>query len=159
MPIPKLPPILPPGLKPEVVEWAGRELQDKGLAALLVTRDVPCGSCTECCRNECVRLYPQWGDDVKRYRTRRVDGQLALQQRPNGACVYLDEMAGEARCTIWQDRPLTCRIFDCRWWLDAVREMNGGASDLWLTFNGKIRPAIMQAAKRLRKQEADDADG
>ncbi|HEV2099158.1 MAG TPA: YkgJ family cysteine cluster protein [Stellaceae bacterium] len=73
---------------------------------------VSCGTCSACCHYE--------GIPVDRKRDRRWlpyllteqnrDGDLVLRQRADGACAHL----GEHGCTIYEQRPSTCRSFDCR---------------------------------------------
>jgi hypothetical protein len=73
---------------------------------------VPCGTGSACC------YYPGVVVDEKRDRKRlpyllterSPDGELALQRRPDGACIHL----GERGCTVYQQRPAVCRTFDCR---------------------------------------------
>jgi hypothetical protein len=77
---------------------------------------VPCNGCTVCCQNELLFLHPEEGDVVADYLTQRAWNPLtqqagfALQQKPNGDCVYL----GPSGCSIWERAPLICRHFDCR---------------------------------------------
>jgi Fe-S-cluster containining protein len=35
---------------------------------------------------------------------------VAVQQKPGGGCVYFQN----DRCSIYEDRPVACRQFDCR---------------------------------------------
>jgi hypothetical protein len=84
---------------------------------LTETTNVPCGTCTECCKSgQGLYLHPDRGDDVASYRVQvRADagtGRFAflLATDANGACVYL----GPSGCTIYERRPLLCRSFDCR---------------------------------------------
>ena len=79
--------------------------------------EVPCGSCTECCRsNQGLFLHPDRGDDVASYEVQaRADPPTGkpvhlLATNEHGACVYL----GPSGCTIYSRRPLLCRTFDCR---------------------------------------------
>lgn len=73
---------------------------------------VPCGTCTACC------YYPGVPVDKKRdgrrlphlLTERSPDGDLVLQQRPDGGCIHLSETG----CTVYQHRPSICRSFDCR---------------------------------------------
>jgi Fe-S-cluster containining protein len=80
------------------------------------TTEVPCGSCTECCKsNQGLFLHPEQGDDVQSYQFQvRADpatgNPVYLLATKDGACVYLSP----AGCTIYQRRPLLCRTFDCR---------------------------------------------
>jgi hypothetical protein len=75
--------------------------------------DVPCGSCTLCCRTLIVPLaeeeYAQY--DWAWITTR--DGQRlgrALKRRPDGSCVYLTD----GGCSIHGRAPHVCQRFDCR---------------------------------------------
>jgi Fe-S-cluster containining protein len=80
--------------------------------------DVPCGSCNACCRTfHQLHVRP----DEKRARRRLPKeylsvarglppGYLLLGYTDEGACPVL--IGG--RCTIYEDRPLVCRTYDCR---------------------------------------------
>lgn len=78
--------------------------------------EVPCGSCTECCKSgQGLFLHPDQGDDVEAYAhqvAKDKAGNLVylLATTEAGACVYL----GPSGCTIYKHRPLLCRSFDCR---------------------------------------------
>lgn len=94
-------------------DWAERTHQQ------LIAREpatVPCGTCTACCRagqfihvdaREAAAevipaeyLVPAPG----------APGQLLLGHLPNGACPMLIH----EQCSIYADRPLACRTYDCR---------------------------------------------
>lgn len=83
-----------------------------------VSRSVPCGACTLCCRGELIILHPEDGDQVATYHTAvmrnlRGDGRdvHVLQRGTDGdSCIYL----GPQGCTIYDRRPAICRSFDCR---------------------------------------------
>lgn len=78
---------------------------------VMAQTEVPCGSCTECCRSgQGLFLHPEQGDDIGSYRTEARGGRLLLATDESGACVYL----GANGCTIYERRPLLCRSFDCR---------------------------------------------
>jgi hypothetical protein len=78
--------------------------------------EVPCGTCTECCKSgQGLFLHPEQGDDVSSYEHQVAtdpEGKpvFLLATTNGGACVYL----GPSGCTIYQRRPLLCRGFDCR---------------------------------------------
>jgi len=77
--------------------------------------DVPCGTCTACCRAFDVWMQP--GDRAEQYRTVAVPGRLwqrKLERNADGSCVYV----GPTGCSIYEYRPLGCRAFDCRKWVD-----------------------------------------
>lgn len=83
----------------------------------MANREVPCGSCTECCRNgELIVLHPEDGDNVAEFdtvqRAHPLTGKTidVIRQRSDGTCYYL----GAAGCTIYDRRPVICRAFDCR---------------------------------------------
>lgn len=78
---------------------------------------VPCNGCTLCCRGyQAIILHPECGDDVSKFQTIEVPnpltGEFALmvEQKPNGDCIYLADKG----CSIYDDRPIICREFDCR---------------------------------------------
>ncbi len=80
--------------------------------------DVPCGSCNACCRTfHQIHLRP--GEKRARRRLPKEylsvarglpPGYLLLGYTEAGACPVLIE----GRCTIYEDRPLVCRTYDCR---------------------------------------------
>ena len=80
--------------------------------------DVPCGACNACCRTfHQIHLRP--GEKRARKRLPREflspapglpPGYLLLGYTEEGACPVL--VGG--RCTIYEDRPLVCRTYDCR---------------------------------------------
>jgi Fe-S-cluster containining protein len=83
-----------------------------------VPADVPCGNCNACCRTfHQIHLRP----GEKRARRRLPKEYLSVAGRPppgylllgyteEGACPVL--VGG--RCTVYEDRPLVCRTYDCR---------------------------------------------
>jgi len=83
-----------------------------------VPADVPCGSCNACCRTfHQIHLRP--GENRARKRLPKEylsaarglpPGYLQLGFTEEGACPVL--VGG--RCTIYEDRPLVCRTYDCR---------------------------------------------
>jgi len=80
--------------------------------------DVPCGACNACCRTfHQIHIRP--GEKRARKRLPRdylsvarglPPGYLLLGYTEAGACPVL--VGG--RCTIYEDRPLVCRTYDCR---------------------------------------------
>lgn len=80
--------------------------------------DVPCGACNACCRTF-HQLHIRPGETRVRRRLPREyltaarglpPGYLLLGHTEDGSCPVL---AG-GRCTIYEDRPLVCRTYDCR---------------------------------------------
>lgn len=72
----------------------------------------PCGDCHKrCCAIPVMVVYP---DEASKYLTDphprpRREGERILQRKPDGFCVYFDK-----GCTIYKDRPRTCKVWDCR---------------------------------------------
>jgi hypothetical protein len=86
----------------ELVAWSHRGGGD---------RQVPCGTCRECCWHSVVEVSPERGDDASKLDTvQRDDGQLILRKRPDGSCVHL----GPQGCEVREHRPMVCRRYDCR---------------------------------------------
>lgn len=68
-----------------------------------------CGGCTACCRaTPSLILHPEMGDDPTAYVT-TPDGKR-LAPDGSGACRYV----GPEGCTIYDKRPASCRLLDCR---------------------------------------------
>lgn len=103
------------------------------------TRSVPCGTCTECCKNDAVFIHPECGDDASLYETEMYEGRQILKHKPNGDCIYLERGRG---CTNWENRPTICRELDCRALLDVIGQKR-------MDSMGMNR--IAAAARRLRK--------
>jgi Fe-S-cluster containining protein len=83
-----------------------------------VPADVPCGSCNACCRTfHQIHLRPGEKRAYRRLPREYLSparglppGYLLLGFTERGACPVL--VGG--RCTIYEDRPLVCRTYDCR---------------------------------------------
>ncbi len=80
--------------------------------------DVPCGTCTACCRSSYfVHVAPE--DVAAR---RRIPAELlfpAPRRPPGHHLMGYDErgrcpMLTDGGCSIYEDRPRTCRAYDCR---------------------------------------------
>lgn len=70
--------------------------------------DVPCGSCTACCKSDRIILGPT--DDRSRYAWHREGAHDVLDRKASGECVYLTVKG----CGIHDHAPDICRRFDCR---------------------------------------------
>ena len=75
--------------------------------------DVPCGDCTFCCEILSPHLTP---DEISSGKY-----PLSLSDSPEGPLVtlYRKKEGGcgmfiDGKCSIYEDRPLACRQFDCR---------------------------------------------
>jgi uncharacterized protein len=113
--------------------------------------DVPCGGCTACCRSfQFVHIDPDETDAIA-----HIPAELLFPapQRPRGHLVmgYDDEgrcpMLGDGGCTIYQHRPRTCRMYDCRVFAAAGVEPDDDE-----------RGAIRERVRRWRFRVATDAD-
>jgi hypothetical protein len=73
---------------------------------------VPCGTCQACCWSKMVDVYPEEEkpEDLMHMDLEIRDGKLALRKRADGACVHL----GPDGCSIYEHRPVACRVYDCR---------------------------------------------
>jgi Fe-S-cluster containining protein len=75
--------------------------------------DVPCGDCTACCELLAPHLTPE---EISSGRfplslTHTPEGPvITLYRKPEGGC----GMFVDGRCSIYEERPLACRQFDCR---------------------------------------------
>jgi Fe-S-cluster containining protein len=80
--------------------------------------DVPCGECTACCTSSYfVHIGPQETETLARIPSDLLfaapglpEGTMLLGYDENGHCPMLIE----AKCSIYEYRPLTCRMYDCR---------------------------------------------
>jgi Fe-S-cluster containining protein len=80
-----------------------------------------CATCPgHCCKGDTILLFPEHGDNPAIYQAEVIgtlpeDGSTIwrLKHKPNGDCVYLDEVAGVGRCRVYNHRPAICRSFDC----------------------------------------------
>lgn len=74
--------------------------------------NVPCGSCNACCRTPSmpVDLKP---NEIGKYQASphpTAQGGYAVDRSEDGSCIYLQN----GKCSIYESRPLACRVFDCR---------------------------------------------
>ncbi len=113
--------------------------------------DVPCGDCTACCRGAYfITLRPE--DEAARARIPEdllfpapgaPAGHFLLGYDERGRCPMLRRDA----CAIYQDRPGTCRTYDCR-----IFAATGIAEP------GRAKAGIMARAARWRFSYACEAD-
>jgi uncharacterized protein len=93
--------------------------------------DVPCGDCTGCCiSGYSVQIRPHDRDARAAIPPELVvsalgvtRNELTMAARPDGTC----PMLSGSQCTIYQDRPQTCRDYDCR--VFAAAGLEAGGSD------------------------------
>lgn len=78
---------------------------------------INCKGCTICCerhlnvivsKEEVNENHKEW--DVEFYEVDQTRGLLRIRKNDKGVCVHLLD----GRCQIYDNRPRTCRIFDCR---------------------------------------------
>ena len=80
--------------------------------------DVPCGECNACCRTRHhIHVRPEERRALARLPRRHLfpapdlpPGNLVLGYDAAGHC----PMLVHGRCTIYEDRPIVCRTYDCR---------------------------------------------
>ncbi|MFM2077490.1 MAG: hypothetical protein RJA49_1380 [Actinomycetota bacterium] len=80
--------------------------------------DVPCGTCTACCRSAQFVLVEPDEADARAHipaallfpAPRLPQGNMLMGYDQHGRC----PMLGEHGCTIYAHRPRTCRTYDCR---------------------------------------------
>ena len=94
-----------------------RDTRD-GLRSKTVGAKVPCGACTGCCRSSMfIHIRPDEAGALKRIPKALQfpapglpKGNVLLGYKENGEC----PMLVENQCSIYEDRPQTCRDYDCR---------------------------------------------
>jgi len=80
--------------------------------------DVPCAGCTACCTSsQFVHIRPHESDTLARIPAALLfpapglpAGHVVMGYNENGHC----PMLADGRCSIYEDRPQTCRTYDCR---------------------------------------------
>ena len=79
--------------------------------------DVPCGSCNACCRSaQFIRIGPEETATLRRIPAALLvpapglPGNVVMGYDKRGHCPMLID----DRCSIYADRPQTCRSYDCR---------------------------------------------
>jgi hypothetical protein len=108
--------------------------------------DVPCAGCVGCCVSGYVIPLRPW-DRVAlervpdRHLQLRPGISARILPRPDGTC----PMQECGRCTIYADRPQTCRDYDCRVYAAAGLEPDGD------------RPVILERVREWRFEFADEA--
>jgi uncharacterized protein len=129
--------------------------------------DVPCGGCTACCTSS---YFIHVGPDETRTLA-RIPGELlfAAPDLPkgnvlmgydgNGRCPMLTDGA----CSIYEQRPLTCRNYDCRVYaaagIDADRDLISRRARRWAfgypAGEDREQHAAVRAAARFVREHAE----
>jgi Predicted Fe-S-cluster oxidoreductase len=123
----------------------GRALRDEAAT------DVPCGDCTACCTaSQFIHVAPDESETLARIPRALLfpapglpKGHVLMGYDERGHCPMLRDDA----CSIYEDRPRTCRTYDCRIF---------PASAVALTDEEKI--SIAQRSRRWTFTYATDAD-
>ena len=91
---------------------------------------VPCGGCTACCTSsQFVPIGPEESDTLAHipkkllFPAPRLEGAFLLGYDERGHC----PMLVDGRCSIYEHRPRTCRVYDCR--IFAATGLDVGADD------------------------------
>ena len=128
--------------------------------------DVPCGGCSACCTtSHFVHVGPEEARTLARIPRELLfpapglpDGNVLLGYDEHGRCPML---AG-GRCSVYDDRPLTCRTYDCRVFaaagIDADRAPITRLTRRWEfsypTQDDRDRHAAVRAAARFARERA-----
>jgi Fe-S-cluster containining protein len=134
--------------------------------------DVPCGGCTACCTaSQFIHIGPDETETLARIPAALLfpaplmpEGHVVLGHDERGHC----PMLVDGRCSIYADRPRTCRTYDCRVFAASgivpedglIAERAGrwrfglsGADDR------RSREAVHEAAVFIRERPAELPDG
>lgn len=114
------------------------------------TSDVPCGPCTACCRSgQFVHIEPDEHAALGRIPStllfpapRLPAGHVLMGYDEHGRC----PMLVDERCSIYEDRPRTCRTYDCRVFAAADVEPD------------EAQPDIAERVRRWRFDHPDERD-
>jgi hypothetical protein len=118
-------------------------------------RDVPCGTCTACCRA---------GMTIKLTEGEKARfGVEAFEPLANGHCPHLKETG----CDIYAERPMLCRTFDCRMYAYLRVGPNGPIGEAvrtkWAsppikTHDDWVTLVAMAFAFKAAREQTDDLD-
>jgi Fe-S-cluster containining protein len=115
---------------------------------------VDCGPCRACCY-QAVILTKQDGAGPTDNSTWNLDLALSaatkhkvLQRKADGSCYYLDAMLG---CTIYENRPSLCRVFDCGNWFAQMGERI--EREFILHGTEQDRKVLAEGRKRAQRRE------
>ena len=88
-------------------------IQFVAIKQTLPSSDVPCGECNKCCSLSPLLTPEEFESGKYMYtfmKTEFSDEPVVSIPRNKNGCMYLIE----GKCSIYDDRPQSCRVFDCR---------------------------------------------
>lgn len=105
--------------------------------------DVPCKTCTACCRGDILVLSDDIHSDYETvgFVHPLIGPALKLAQKPDGTCIYLN-----GGCTIYDKRPRVCRAFDCRKFYGLLMDAPEGERNLIIE-SGLIGKEVIEAGR------------
>lgn len=136
----------------EFTEWlAGMQSALRGEA----DSDVPCGTCIACCTSsQFIHIEPDETQTLARIPAELLvpapgqpPGHVLMGYVDDGACPMLVDGA----CSIYEDRPRTCRVYDCRLFA-ALGRVNEDTP----LIAGRIRQWEFEYADYAARQRADE---
>jgi len=118
--------------------------------------DVPCGSCTACCTSsQFIHIAPDEVDtlgeipkNVLFAAPRLPAGHVLMGYDEHGHCPLLIDGA----CSIYEDRPRTCRTYDCRVFTASGLELDDPTKS---AINHQVRQWRFQLADSIDRAELD----
>lgn len=125
------------------------------LAGKVEEAKVDCAGCTACCRHDAVLLVE--GDDPALYPEAQeipfnlLTGEpgLMIPHKADGSCIYL----GERGCTVYDHRPVMCRVFSCVGFVESVLQQTTRAERRADLASGALPQDVWKAGK-MRLQAA-----
>lgn len=125
-----------------------------GTAAALSGRaeeaKVDCAGCTACCRCEAVLLVkgdnPALYPEAKEIPFNPLTGGPGhiIPHKADGSCIYL----GDLGCTIYDRRPVMCRVFSCAGFVESVLQQTSRAERRADLASGAIDRDVWKAGKK-----------
>ena len=111
-------------------------IDDHGFVRSDQTATVPCDSCTVCCHHDRTEVMP-WELERLTYLDTEpdLDGchpeSRKLKTRADGSCIHLSQQG--KGCTVYEHRPLACRVYDCRYtnFLGMTMSYGGRTEPTW----------------------------
>jgi uncharacterized protein len=129
--------------------------------------DVPCGDCVACCTSSYfIHVKPGETGTLRRVPAELLvpapgapKGHVVMGYDQDGRCPMLEG----GRCTIYEDRPLTCRTYDCRVFaaagIDADRPAITARARTWVfeypTGEDRRAHAAVRAAARFLREHPE----